>query len=77
MVAFLAMTGGKTLLLLQRGGDPALLDPYTAAFSGLLVGLFTKRAFDALGRLVAGPPNGEAVPDVASDSIGEVAPRIP
>ena len=77
MVAFLAMTGGKTLLLLQHGADSASLDPYTAAFAGLMVGLFTERAFDALGRLVvlATPPRtGQGAPDLIPDAAVPAAP---
>jgi hypothetical protein len=51
-VAFLAIRGGKAVLVAEAAGQQPLLNPYSFAFLGLLAGLFTDRAHGLLAYLV-------------------------
>lgn len=51
-VVYLGMKGGKHVFLLSGSETPILLNPYTYAFAGILVGLFTERAYNLLSSLV-------------------------
>ncbi|WP_147452155.1 hypothetical protein [Corallococcus sp. CA041A] len=51
-VAFLALRGGRSVFMLDLAGEVPNFNPYSMAFSGLLVGLFTKRAYALMALLV-------------------------
>lgn len=51
-VAFLAIKGGRFLLLIEVSPDSTtFLNPYAAAFSGILAGLFTEKAYRVLSEV--------------------------
>jgi hypothetical protein len=52
-VSYLALKGGKFLFLVQTGAEhQSAINPYSAAFCGILAGLFTERAYMILSRLI-------------------------
>ncbi len=51
-ICFLAIKGGKHLFVLELGAEPISFNPYGAAFAGVLVGLFSERAYRLLSALV-------------------------
>lgn len=52
-ISYLALKGGKFLFLIQSGIEhQALINPYSAAFCGILAGLFTERAYSVLSNLI-------------------------
>ncbi|TSC22843.1 hypothetical protein [Corallococcus sp. Z5C101001] len=72
-VAFLSLRGGRSVFMLELTGEVPHFNPYSMAFAGLLVGLFTSKAYELLGVLVQeldgrvramvqGPSAAKAVP---------------
>ncbi|WP_147446444.1 hypothetical protein [Corallococcus sp. CA047B] len=72
-VAFLSLRGGRSVFMMELSGDVPHFNPYSMAFAGLLVGLFTRKAYELLGILVQeldgrlraamqGPPVARATP---------------
>jgi hypothetical protein len=51
-VAFLSLRGGRSVFMLELTGEVPHFNPYSMAFVGLLVGLFTRKAYELLGVLV-------------------------
>jgi hypothetical protein len=51
-VAFLSLRGGRSVFMLELTGEVPHFNPYSMAFAGLLVGLFTRKAYELLGVLV-------------------------
>lgn len=51
-IVYLGMKGGKHVFLMSTTDAPVLLNPYAYAFAGILVGLFTERAYNLLSSLV-------------------------
>lgn len=51
-IVYLGMKGGKHIFLISTADTPVMLNPYSYAFAGILVGLFTERAYNLLGSLV-------------------------
>ena len=51
-VAFLSLRGGRSVFMLELSGEVPHFNPYSMAFAGLLVGLFTRKAYELLGILV-------------------------
>ena len=50
-ISYLAIRGGKSVLLLEHAGKEFIMNPYGCAFFGLLAGLFTDRAYGILSDL--------------------------
>ncbi|SEO15042.1 hypothetical protein SAMN02990966_01185 [Rhodospirillales bacterium URHD0017] len=51
-IVYLGMKGGRHVFLLNATEGPTLLNPYAYAFAGILVGLFTERAYALLSSLI-------------------------
>ncbi len=51
-IAFLAIKGGRYLFLISADASVIDFNPYSSAFVGILVGMFTERAYDVLSNLV-------------------------
>lgn len=51
-IAFIALRGGRSVFMLELHGDAPLFNPYSMAFAGLLVGLFTSKAYELLTVLI-------------------------
>ncbi len=51
-IAYLVLKGGKFLFLVQVVDGALPLNPYTAAFAGILAGMFTETVFNVLSDLV-------------------------
>lgn len=47
-VVYLGVKGGRFLFLVETGTSPVLINPYGTAFVGVLVGLFSESAYEAL-----------------------------
>ena len=47
------MRGGKSVFLLDFSASAVAMDPFSAAFLGLLCGLFSEKAYELLGTLVS------------------------
>jgi hypothetical protein len=52
-VVFLSLKGGKTIFLMNSSEVTNLVNPYSTALAALIVGMFTKRAYQILERFVA------------------------
>jgi hypothetical protein len=52
-ICYLGIKGGKYLFLLHAAGEAVGFNPYGSAFAGLLVGLFSQKAFETLEILFA------------------------
>jgi hypothetical protein len=51
-IAFITLRGGKAVFMLEAAGEMPHFNPYSMAFSGLLVGLFSPKAYALLNALV-------------------------
>jgi hypothetical protein len=51
-IAFIALRGGRNVFLMELSGEAPHFNPYSMAFSGLVVGLFTAKAYSLLAMLV-------------------------
>jgi hypothetical protein len=51
-IAFISLRGGRAVFMMEMAGETPAFNPYSMAFVGLLVGLFSTRAYALLTTLV-------------------------
>ncbi|WP_147439465.1 hypothetical protein [Corallococcus sp. CA049B] len=75
-VIFLALRGGRNVFMLDLAGELPNFNPYSMAFSGLLVGLFTRRAY-ALITILVDELEGRLKAAVAGPNISSTTKQPP
>jgi hypothetical protein len=51
-IVFISLRGGRAIFMMEVSGEPPMFNPHSMAFSGLLVGLFSEKAYILLSTLV-------------------------